>query len=127
MHNNRFVYEISFGPEGSSLAAPPTEDEVQAQIEWWPEITRSEAETSVILGRFVERIAPELGSDDARVESALLEGGRMRVSLHVPMDEVAVQKLVARHLEELGFIGWQDRDATVIHPFNKLPPCTKFQ
>lgn len=123
-NNNRFTYEISLAPGGAY--APPSEEEVQAKIREWPEFSRSDAETELVLERFVRSLLGSLESDDARTESALLEGGRLHVTLRAPIDEETADRLVTQHAETLGFNHVKLPELTVIHPFNKPGPGTTF-
>jgi len=133
-NNNRFTYDILLAPGG--MYSPPREEEVQAKIqEWqeWPEFSRSDAETELVLKRFVhglltslESLLTGVESNDARIESALLEGGRLHVTLRAPIDEGTADGLVTRHAEKLGFNHVKVPELTVIHPFNKPGPGTMF-
>ncbi|MBB4517211.1 hypothetical protein [Paraburkholderia fungorum] len=123
-NNNRFTYDISLAP--GSTYAPPSEEEVKAKIQEWPELSRSDAETELVLERFLHSLLAGLESDDARIESALLEGGRLHVTLHAPIGEETADRLVTQHAEKLGFNHLKLPELTVIHPFNKPGPGTTF-
>jgi hypothetical protein len=120
---NRFSYEIS--PVAGSVYAPPGEDEVKAKIQEWPEMTPSDAAMLLILERLEHSLFSDLEDVDAKIESTLLDGDKLRLTLRASIDEVTADRLVAQHADALGFNQVKLPEGTAIHPFNKPGPGTK--
>lgn len=120
--NNRFCYEISLTV--GATYAQPDDVEVKARVAEYPEFSLDDARTELTLERFLDSLSSEFDTDEAMFESTLLEGGRLRVTLCVPVDEATADRFVSEHAKQLNFVCLKLSSGTVIHPFNKRTPGT---